>query len=242
MILARAGPDYAQEDVVWQAWGAILGLYFPSTAPPGQRYYAIDRERYRGVPPAVPSAVKPDLVVVRMHEVVNPPNPPANQYAPNMPDIVSRDVLWVECKAPNHDAPASWNTLIFEAAGRLAHAHPRRMLFLIVAVGLKWMIFKWDPSSNQPLQLQAHNVNDVWNVHPFVSYDSTIAGQRHVVPRTNPQVADTIDTRRAYSLDFWTVDQTTGQPRNMPACQLLERCLRHIQATHFVGDNPDLFH
>ncbi|KAK4095893.1 hypothetical protein N658DRAFT_502184 [Parathielavia hyrcaniae] len=234
--LLELGPTYQQEDVVWQVWSRLLERYFPADpGPQGQGVYTVDREPYRGPPGAV-STVRPDHVVLRLLRAVNPPPP-----APQVPQIHRRDILWVECKAPNHDTPGQWNLLITEAAGRLREAHPTRNLFLITAVGLKWMFFKWDPANVNPLQVLAHNVNQAWTIPcQELCFDPTLLGQRHVVQNNATGALDTVDTRRAYTLDCVTLGQN-NMPVHGQDLILAVNCFAHVQNTAFPGYNPAHF-
>ncbi|KAK4150232.1 hypothetical protein C8A00DRAFT_37182 [Chaetomidium leptoderma] len=237
-VLGQLGPTYDHEDVVCHAWTAILGEYFIRFLPLGQHSYSIDTQAYRGPRPGFQSEHKPDVVVVKMQTTV--------AVAGGPPVTVSRDILWVECKAPNHDTPNGWKNLIEQASTRLAAAHPNRMLFVISGIGLKWMIFKWDPiagatagATASPLQVLASNPGQAWTLRPELRYDPTVPGQSHVVARGNNPVADLIDTSLAYSLDYWT--QYQGQVLNWPALRLLEAWIVHILATNYPGDNPPAF-
>lgn len=155
----------------------------------------------------------------------------------------SRDILWAECKAPDHDTPGGWKDLIEQATQRIAAAHPNRMLFVIFGIGLKWMFFKWDPvnaANASPLQILASNQNQAWTLRPELRYDSTLVGQSHVVRVGNNPVPDMIDSRLAYSLDYWT-QNAQGQITNMGALMLLERCILHVLAATYQGNNPPAF-
>jgi hypothetical protein len=73
-----------------------------------------------------------------------PPNPPGSQAL-----IYHRhDHLFVENKAAEHDIPSGWKILLQEATSRLksicANVHD---VYLICAIGLRYMIFYWDPTS-----------------------------------------------------------------------------------------------
>ncbi|KAJ2898297.1 uncharacterized protein MKZ38_004022 [Zalerion maritima] len=102
-----------------------------------KKQYQILREAYRGLPPAAPYGVKPDVIVVRLQNIQQLPGQP--------PQSNERDILWIECKAPSLDVPHEWNRVLNEAVGRLDVAHPTRRVYLILAIGLKWMPFLWDP-------------------------------------------------------------------------------------------------
>jgi hypothetical protein len=83
-----------------------------------------------------------------------------------VPQFDSRDFLWIECKAANHDTPSGSKKILAESVRRLSTTHPNRGVFLIIAVGWKWMYFVWDPigviQGQQQLFIRAsHNAN-IW--------------------------------------------------------------------------------
>lgn len=235
-MLGQLGPESDREDVVRHAWSAILSEYFLRLLPRGSHSYTIDS--YRGPAPGLPGGYHQHAIVVKKQTMVSP-SPEGSQ-----PLTVSRDILWVEYKAPNHDTPAGWKDLIEQASNRLAVAHPNRMLFVIFAIGLKWMSFKWDPIgavNAPPLQILTNNhaQGQEWTLPPQLRYDPTVPGQSHVVAYGDSLVTDTIDQISAYSLEYWTHDQQ-GQIKNWPALRLLEDCMAHILDPNYLGDTPEL--
>jgi hypothetical protein len=112
LTIAREGPGYKYEDVVWHAWWHLLPIYFPPYTMNG-RVYGVRREAYRG--PAGPGNSvlehKPDVVVIQMAPAAVNPTALPN---PNLPDP-ARDILWVECKAPTEDTPRGWKDLMEQA-------------------------------------------------------------------------------------------------------------------------------
>lgn len=242
--LKDAGTQYLHEDVVWGAWEAICRKYFPESAiAPGAPYYWIRRDAYRGMPPDEPSTHKPDVVVVRLSQ-------PQVLGPDGLYREVNRDILWVECKAPCHDEPGKWKKVIEEATERLKSAHPNRNVWLIVAIGLKWMVFYWDPSNSRTtsshLAVMASNESSGWAVDPDI---------RVPPPPLNPQVpainvqapggyvntaAGVIRSQNAYSLDFWTMaPNQPGQLANLQGLQLLEDVFRAVQGDAYSGPaNP----
>ena len=201
--------------------------------------YDIDREAYRGLPPADPESHVPDIIVVRCSNVVAQPGAPPVAGA-------ERDILWVECKAPDMDQPNEWNRVITQVVRRLNSAHPDRMVYLILAVGLKWMPFIWDPTvagqqltnpQGGPLRMVKHNRTDYWDIDPRI-YSAPIQGQRHVF---NSGGRLYIDATQAYTLDFWTLDPQTGAPAYIADMTLLETCFTQLHQTVFVGNNPAQF-
>ncbi|KAK3934459.1 hypothetical protein QBC46DRAFT_413892 [Diplogelasinospora grovesii] len=225
-LIECRGTKYPYEDVVCYAWTDIPAVYFPQWTPPNSTiHYAIQREAYRALPPAVSLHHKrPDIIVIRLQNLP-PPQPGQGQRAEE------RDVLWIECKAPNHDTPGEWKDAINEAVGRLAYAHPDRMVFLIIAIGLKWMPFVWNPELNialataqqqgqaqlaanlqaqidqvSPLRVVMSNRQEAWDLDPRLHMidPTTLLHQRHV--RENPQGELFVNTTEAYTLDYWTLD------------------------------------
>lgn len=210
-------------------------MYFPksSATPTGPRW-AIDREAYRGYPPLAPSQRKPDLIAIKMTIT-------AMQQAPvPMPQVNSRDFLWIECKAAVHDVPSGWKTVIEEAVTRLSTAHPTRQVFLLIAVGWKWIFLLWDPSRtiNQPqLWIAPYNrTGQPWSIDPRITsvlscpWVNTITGE--------------ILVEHAMTLDcFSTTLMPTGVfvLSNARALGVLEQLLIGIQTTPLQGLNPPEF-
>lgn len=235
------GTDYTYEDVVWHAWLHICRVYFPDEpAVPGGPCYDIDREPYRGLPPAKPPGHVPDVVVVRCTNVTAVPGAPPVAAS-------ERDILWIECKAPCLDQPNNWTTVIGEVVERLKSAHPNRMVYVILAIGLKWMPFIWDPTvpgqqltnpAGGPLRVLKHNRSDSWGVDPNI-YQAPLQNQRHVLTGQGGQLY--VDASQAYTLDFWTINPQTQLPRYLADLTLLESCFAQIQQTAFIGGNPPEF-
>lgn len=242
--LDAKGPTYSSEDLVWHAWSHILGVYFPTRAPAGQpagMRYEIDREAYRGLPPVGGFQHKPDVVVVRISNV-------QQAQAGQRPTSVKRDLLWVECKAPDHSAPNGWKNVMEEALVRLEHAHGRnasggpRRVFFVLAIGMFWMPFLYDPtqpanSNPTPLHILKADGN-VWTVHSDVYAVPGLAGATHIFAAQNGALL--VDTRRAYCLDYWSIDQQQNV-RYAAELQLLETFLLNVQATPVAGVNPPSF-
>jgi hypothetical protein len=170
---------------------------------------------------------RPDVIVIRV-TVAQPGTE------------VARDVLWVECKAPIHRRPHGWNMVMREAVDRLEVAHPDRNIFLILAIGIEWMMFEWVPTNlgASPLQIIAHNQNEAWDVDPRIRLVAA-AGPNFLI-QTNPnRPPDLIDTSGAHSLDYWTMDSTGQRPLNLASMQRLEACLAHVQGAQYNGPaNP----
>ncbi|KAK3296511.1 uncharacterized protein B0H64DRAFT_398438 [Chaetomium fimeti] len=178
--IARVGKDYREEDVVWHAWLQLLFIYFPPYATNG-RLYGVRKEAYRGEIGPTTSAPgrRANVIVVQMAPVPTPAANPQGLPDPNVSDP-TRDILWVHCKAPCEDTPGGWKELMEQAGTQVNAAHPNRMLYVILAIGLKWMFFKWDPltTPGAPLQVRAHHHDDVtWTLRPQYQYEPAVAGQ-----------------------------------------------------------------
>jgi hypothetical protein len=229
--IAEKGTAYTYEDVVWHAWEKIPHPYFPeraatATAP----RYSIDREAYRG-PSNNPLEHKPDVIVVRIHNV--------QQMAGQRPTAIERDVLWIECKAPVYHQPNGWHKVLGEAVDRLASAHPTRTVYLILAVGMEWMPFVWDPSNPAPAGQTMQMIKDVrtqvWDdIDHRIRPVANMANQRHIAG------GRIIDTTLAYNLNFWDQD-AQGNVIHLADLQLLETFFNLVQGQNFAGANPANF-
>jgi hypothetical protein len=146
-------------------------------------------------------------------------------------------------------------------------AHPDRMVFLIVAVGLKWIPFVWNPELNialataqqqgqaqlaanlqaqidqvSPLRLVYDNRQGAWGLDPrlHMIHPTLLQGhQRHVLRGAQGELF--VDTAAAYTLDYWTLDQNTGQPAYQNDAQLLENLVTVVQNTAYNTPNPSDF-
>lgn len=231
-IATNLGPQLCTEDVVRAIWNDLLRVYFPDhlQGRAGVKY-RVQTGAYRG-PPGKEGETKPDVVVT--------------QLATSQPGVppTKRDILWVQCGTPDpENQPRGWNRMMKEAVNRLTVAHPTRSVYLLLANGIQWMLFEWIPGNlRSPLQFCAHSSSVTWTVHPQIHL-VPLAGTSYLA-RTDPNGHfDQIDTRGAYSLDFWTMDPTEQRPFNLSALLHLEDCLAHIQAAAYTGGpNPAHFH
>lgn len=144
------------------------------------------------------------------------------------------------CKAPAHDQPGVWKAVLNEATERLSQAHPTRNVWLIVASGLEWMVFYWDPNAvrAQALQVKSANGQILWSLDPRLNV-APVAGQRHY-DVSNPNI---INTAAANSLDFWTMSPPNAQdqvlPQNLRSClYFLEQVFQAIQTGVCPQANP----
>ncbi|KAK5994644.1 hypothetical protein PT974_05127 [Cladobotryum mycophilum] len=202
---ARRGPHYAYENVTVAIWEELPRFYFPNQflGPFGQ-YFRVAREAYRNVLPQGPHTCKPDVVLVKVQVTLFP-------YTAN-----NRDVLWVECKAPNANAPHAWHDLVDEAVSRLHQAHPTRRVYLVLAFGINWIPLIWDPVPpllnpvGSPLFIRS-NAGGSWPVDRrlHIIPGHMLPGQRFIQQMVNGPIL--IDPTFAFSLDFWTLDMA-GRP------------------------------
>lgn len=58
-----------------------------------------------------------------------------------------RDVLFVACSPPGS---SDWTGAMRTAVAYLAQRHPTRSVYFILAVGVRWMEFYWDPEDPRP--------------------------------------------------------------------------------------------
>jgi hypothetical protein len=231
------GDHHALEDVVWNAWDAILGLYFDRTL--GNVRFLIAREAYRGRWisssrwPGLP--VRPDLVVVRLIAAPQDPNLPPNQPRPR---LRGRDYLWVECKPPTHDIPSGWRAAIDETSSKLtaSHANPPRPVAVIIAIGLKCLWLLWDPAHTLQLPQAPGRVVRILGSNPLSRWEMhTSLEALPDTPGHNP-VTGEIDTRRAVHLTAW--DSSPGSRQGLEQLEFFLHRVRNAR-WELSGMNPD---
>jgi len=208
-------------------WGAIVAQYYGSVAVnQNAPRWNVMREAYRGLMPINPSQRKPDVAVVAHFTV-----PPAGHIF----NLQHRDSLWVECKAPNKDTPSEWKNLVNEAVVRLNNSHPTRQLFLIFAIGIKAMVFLWDPVTPAVpgavgLFIRGHG--HIW------------ALDRRILPINASQWCNVatgeVDPSQALVLDCWT-RTPGGALRNWHMLRWLHRFLRGSSQIVLPGMNPGVW-
>lgn len=128
---------------------------------------------------------EPDVTVVRIRNIQHQLGMP--------PSSMQRDVLWVECRPPNQNSPGKWNNLMMQAVKPLAAVHPTRRVYLILAVGMKWMPFLWEPATplQNPLVIRDHDEEGHWEVDHRMHKipNASLPGQSHILPGHNGQLA-----------------------------------------------------
>lgn len=132
-----------------------------------------------------------------------------------------------------------------EAVTRLNVAHSVRNFFLILNVGLEWMIFYWDPTNPAPpgqhLRIVDGSGRNLWDVDPGVRPVQT-TGLQFILggyPITN----GAIYTDRAKTINCYSTAVSGGQPvlRYQNDLNFLEHCLMHIGGANFAGNNDPSF-
>ncbi|KAH6630788.1 hypothetical protein B0J18DRAFT_488543 [Chaetomium sp. MPI-SDFR-AT-0129] len=241
-------------------WGSYRG-------PPEREAQQCDaQDNQSGIPP---DRAPEDATIVVVQTTTTVAAAAAAAAAEPRSERVKRDILWVKCRVAGDGTPAGWRDALEEAVGRLRVAHPQRNVHLILAVGIRWMVFEWVPEKSQgshghgdghgdghsevvkQLYIKAYSDDDGDRdtagspVHPYIRAVAGIGGVPYLASSldSDRERGDRIDTTKAYSLDFWTLDRETRKPVNLAALQTLERCLGHIQAAAYGGGpNPSYLH
>ncbi|RMD39481.1 hypothetical protein DV735_g5637, partial [Chaetothyriales sp. CBS 134920] len=234
MRLGQKGQKYHLEDVVSHVWGEIPRTYFPNraTTKSGIRY-AVERESYRGVA-SHRQGIRPDVVIIKLHTTIR-----QGRQQQREPKLAERDIAFIKCKAASEDVPNGWHSAIREAVKRLETAHAMRKIYLIIAIGLRWLPFLWDPTTplDSPLKVLKKNQRDGWLVdrrlRPIEARRGQLPGQRHIANINGMLV---VDTTLAYSLNFWEI-AGNGQLLHEKDLVLLESFLCLIKTTKYVGWN-----
>ncbi|GAB1317465.1 hypothetical protein MFIFM68171_07675 [Madurella fahalii] len=211
---------------VVNAWDALLGIYFQeSGATPGGGCHCIRLERRNG-PIATDNKQKATRTLIVEH-ITNVQHRPGSR-----PTADSSDIFWVECAASDELAnPSGWSDLMRRAVNRLDVEYPAHRLFVIVAIGLRWMPFLWDPVESVVdggltlLWRQSSCGDDGYKIDHRIQMASSAAvdglTQRHV-ERLDQGL--TVNPQQAYSLDYWTLDET-GSVMNLDDLLFLEKLI-----------------
>lgn len=82
-----------------------------------------------------------------------------------------RDILWVQCSPPSTDG-TQWAGAMQTTVAHLGRRHPARALYFILAVGMHWLPFYWDPEDPGPegrgLRMEAEDEEGWYAVSPQV--------------------------------------------------------------------------
>lgn len=205
----------------------------PGQVPPSQSaFYDVTVHPYHGPPLGLNCKTRPDVVTARILQTFQ---------QGGQVDEVKRDIIWVECKPPEEDQPNEWSLIMDEATDRLHVAHPTRSLWLILNIGLKWLIFYWDPANpaaaGQNLRIINAADTETWGVDPRIrpppGIDAGYIDQNNVVHVT-----------QANTLDCFSLTQQGGGPPVLAYqndLNFLENCIDIIMHHQgYVGWNdPD---
>jgi hypothetical protein len=115
-----------------EAWESILHHYFPGASPKGMPCYAIHHR-----PPTDTSTI----VVVRYQNVQQL----EGQEYPAA--SAEREILWVRCLEAGGDKERRWDEELTRLSIKLRLSHPNRKVYIVLAFGLRWIPFLWDPAS-----------------------------------------------------------------------------------------------
>lgn len=206
----------------------------PGQVPPNQStFYDVVVQPYRGIPLDDNWKTRPDVVTVRIHQAI--------QQQGGQVAKVNRDLISVECKAPSKDQPSEWKNVMNKAVKRLDMTHRTISLFLILNVGLKWLIFYWNPTNpavaGQHLRIINAAGTETWDVDPRIHAPPGINGDH--IDQNN-----VIHATRAKSLDCFSLTQQAG---GLPVLayqndlNFLENCV-NVMMNHqgYVGwNNPE---
>ncbi|KAF2741647.1 hypothetical protein M011DRAFT_463081 [Sporormia fimetaria CBS 119925] len=227
------------ERPVTNMWKSICLFYFRQiTNIPNGPVWAVDAESLRGSANNQAEHI-PDIVVLKLWERVGPPGLPGQ-----LPQVDSRDYLWVECKKDAEDSAAGWKNVIHEATTRLKAAHVNnngtRNIYLIIAIGTKCMCFVFDPL-NQYVGPRLHIASDkggvIWQMDPMIKLPWT--GARYV--SAAPATVGRILWEKAYKLDTHSLD-ANGWLKRGPEMGMIEGFLHVIRTMpNLPGINPAHF-
>ena len=152
-----------------------------------------------------------------------------------IPQIDTRDYLWIECKAASENTPIGWKNVMGEAAHRLSTAHPNRAISLIIATGWYCAYFEWNPF-NQRVQQQLHirhaKGNGRWAISPYIEAAGITPWINLTTNEFNPAYAAKLDCFNL-NAQMVLVDQVN--------LQLIEDFLIRVRNTPLPGLNPPEF-
>ncbi|KXX74857.1 hypothetical protein MMYC01_206701 [Madurella mycetomatis] len=183
-------------------------LYFQeSDVALGRGCYSVRLERWVGLP--LPDNTQQTGRTLVVEHITN------FQYQlGSRPTADSSDIVWVECAASDElRNSCGWSNLMRRAVDRLNAEHPDHRVFVILAIGLKWMPFLWDPVESvcgqvlNPLWMLGGDRDGRYEVdHRMQIVSSAVVhglSQRHVERLDQGLI---VNPQQAYSLDYWTLD------------------------------------
>jgi hypothetical protein len=208
-------------DTVINAWDNILYRSFPRhTTHRGGDFYTLPLHRHAG---AWGDGWGRSIVVELLVPDWDYKPGVGHGGIPRPPPAETTDVAWVELAAPNKaKSRAAWRDLMQIAVDRLAEVNAERRLLLILVAGFRWMPFMWDPveplvSGRGPLLMKGDGEDERWPVDPRVSMVLR-EGEVELSSRL------TFDPLEAYTLDYWTRDESGAVP-NLKNLLWLEKLL-----------------
>jgi hypothetical protein len=172
----------------------------------------------------------PDALVVKARQF----HPDAQ--SPQHRTFEHYDWLIIETAAPSHDTAEGWKELLQQACARINRCdNGSHDIYLICAVGLKYMAFYWDPG-NVAANKNNNNTSQQLRL-PVPGSDTTAfpsqltpvpACSAHVPHLTAEGAADqfTIDISRVWSADPGQVDERGQAMRPLTA---LEAFFKHVR-------------
>ncbi|KAI1299570.1 hypothetical protein F5Y03DRAFT_408736 [Xylaria venustula] len=219
------------EDQVGMSWNYICFRYFDRVRAPGVMYY-VNKESYRGRLSRGPA--KHDVAVIRLTLSAE------GGYLPGNGAVRRRDVLWIECKPPTHDVPDRWDVAVKEVVVRLGQAHPNRVVYVLFAVGIKWLMFRWDPTVRRtalPLEMLKTNQQGTWTLDTRLHH---IPGEKYVRQAGGGRLL--VDTTLAHSLNYWDIDDR-GVPVHIASLDRLQWYFKMITKNpqQFAGNNDLMY-
>lgn len=134
------------------------------------------------------------------------------------------------------------------AVGCLETAHPTRALYFILACGLKWMIFRWEPmdTGNAPLFMLAED-GSTWELDERIRGPVEFHHRASSSQPPSPYIKKAssgqlnIDTRFADSLNFWSLDENNILVHKTSMI-FLEDYFSRMRNEVFSGANPPDFY
>jgi hypothetical protein len=219
-----------------RAWDDVAKQIFPRNEIINSRRFGwvVHREPFMG-PEGEIEQDKPEAIVVRSAQTHQNAQEPQQQRQSDF-----YNWLIIETKPPSRDTPEGWKELLMQACSRVRqYDDGSHDVYIICAVGLKYMAFYWDPrdagNPKQELRLGVAGVE----VH-FPSQLKPDPGCSPHVPNLkndgNPDQYR-IDLSRVWSIDPGQVD-AQGHP--MEPLTTLERFITHTRTTPLQNPTPPI--
>lgn len=214
------------ENTTQNAWAAVLHEIFPNheTVQGQSVRWRILREAYRG-PPGQEWMVRPDIVTLKVTDAPAQPGQPAA--------FDRHDRLIIENKAAVHNTASEWRDLLIETTTRLQSFCANHDIHVICTVGLRYMLFYWNPAlANQPQIALRGRVQGAQQDYVLPSQLRPLPPAPHVpnMQALGPQQF-MIDHTRALNINPDPVN-------NILSLQAMEQFLAIIRTTALVQPHP----